>query len=218
MANLFKSLQLLCLLFSLLTSLSHAQSCTSGNFPNNQIFSSCYDLPVLDSSIHWNYDPSSQLVQLAYRKTGVAPSTWISWAINPTTRGMVGSQALVAFQGTDGSMTVYTSPITSYQTQLQQGSLSFPVFDLSAMQENCDMIIFATIQLPGNTTMVNHVWQEGPVYGNVPGIHALSGANMQSFGSIDFLSRKTAATRGSGKSWDMKTVSDSIYLLWLTVA
>ncbi|CBI26359.3 unnamed protein product, partial [Vitis vinifera] len=161
---------------------------------------------VLDSSIHWNYDPSSQLVQLAYRKTGVAPSTWISWAINPTTRGMVGSQALVAFQGTDGSMTVYTSPITSYQTQLQQGSLSFPVFDLSAMQENCDMIIFATIQLPGNTTMVNHVWQEGPVYGNVPGIHALSGANMQSFGSIDFLSKKTAATRGSGKSWDMKTV------------
>ena len=73
-------------------------------------------------------------------------------------------------------MTVYTSPVTTYKTQLQPGSLSFPVFDLSAVQENNDMIIFATIQLPGNATVANHVWQEGPVYGIVPGIHALSGA------------------------------------------
>lgn len=119
----FKLCHFFCLLFSLLTSLSHAESCrsqsigrkgcSSQSFSNNQMFTSCMGLPDLGSSIHWNYDPSRNLLQMAYRRNGVPPSTWISWAINPTSKGMVGSQTLAAFQGSSGSMNVYPFPITS---------------------------------------------------------------------------------------------------------
>ncbi|XP_057452939.1 cytochrome b561 and DOMON domain-containing protein At4g17280-like [Lotus japonicus] len=68
---------------------------------------------------------------------------------------MVGSQALVAFRRTDGSFKAYTSPITSYATLLQEGNLSFPVHNVSGTYENGSIIIFASLQLPVNTTLVH---------------------------------------------------------------
>ncbi|GFZ04125.1 auxin-responsive family protein [Actinidia rufa] len=161
---------------------------------SNKVFSACNDLPYLDSFLHWTYDPSSGTAQIAFRHTGIASPRWVAWAINPEGKGMVGSQALVAFQKSDGTMSVYTSPVTSYRTQLQKGDLSFGVSDLSATYSNNEIVIFATLELPKNTTTVNQVWQDGPVLNDSPGTHDLSGANVQSMATLNLLSGQSATT------------------------
>ncbi|MCL7042988.1 hypothetical protein MKW94_007182 [Papaver nudicaule] len=159
------------LFVSLFISIS-AQTCATHVFPsNNQVstdFTSCNDLPVLNSFIHWKYDPATRRVHIAYRHTNIDSSRWIAWAINPTAKGMQGSQALVAYQK-DGQMTAYTSPIPKYGTSLAEGKLSFDVPNLTASFQNREMTIFATIQLE-NSTVVNQVWQEGPLSNGVHGV------------------------------------------------
>nr|GEY26815.1 cytochrome b561 and DOMON domain-containing protein At5g47530-like [Tanacetum cinerariifolium] len=73
---------------------------------------------------------------------------------------MAGSQALVAFQQSDGSMRAYTSPITGYSTQMAEGDLSFPVSDLLATYSNKEIIIYATLGLQNVSSTLNQVWQE----------------------------------------------------------
>lgn len=172
------------------------QPCSSYTFPNHVNYAACKDLPVLESSLHWNYHPSSSTVDVAFKKANAKDSSWIAWAINPTSKGMVGSQALVAFRRSDGTLKAYTSPITSYATQLQEGNLSFPVHSVWATYTNGHMIIFATLQLPANSTLVNHVWQEGLVSDDTPRAHSLSGPNVQSYGTLDFVSGKVSETGG----------------------
>ncbi|KAL5548456.1 hypothetical protein UlMin_003687 [Ulmus minor] len=179
--------------------LSTSQPCNSYKFQNQKTFIACNDLSFLSPSLYWSYHPSSSKVDLAFKKSGVTSNTWIAWAINPTSTGMVGSQALIAAQQQDGTVLAYTSQITSYNTQLQNDNLSFVVYDISASYDNNNMIIFASIQLPSNTTVVNHVWQEGSMAGNVPGIHSLSGDNVRSFGKIDFLSGRVEAGKGDSR-------------------
>ncbi|OMO82799.1 Cytochrome b561, eukaryote [Corchorus olitorius] len=205
--SLLVSLLFLSFLF-LFTTFASAEPCANHRFDEGKTFASCTDLPSLNFSLHWNYRSSSHTVDIAIRHGGVdkekPPSTWMAWAINPYSKGMVGSQSLVAFRRDDGTMAAYTSPITSYGTQLQQGNLSFPVNGLSSVVNENEMIIFATLTLPENTTTVNHLWQEGPLVGNVPGIHRLSGPNVGSMGTLDFLSGKIvldkpSSSRNKGK-------------------
>jgi hypothetical protein len=117
----------------------------------------------------------------------VKDSSWIVWAINPTSNGMLGSQALIGHRNFDGSFKVYTSSITSYQTMLQESNISYPVYNIVGMYQDGNMIIFASLQLPKNVSLVNHVWQEGLVSsdGRLRS-HALTGANVQSFRTLDF--------------------------------
>ncbi|KAK4707528.1 hypothetical protein R3W88_028453 [Solanum pinnatisectum] len=193
-----------CVLFiTLFVSSTYAQSCTNYNFTsNNQMsFTSCSDLPYLNSFLHWNYNPSTKTAKIAYRHTKIASTRWVAWAINPTSQGMVGSQALVAYQKSDGKMSVYTSPITSYQTQLQQGDLSFNVSDLSATYINNEIIIFATLKLEDfNSTILNQVWQEGPLSGDSPAMHDTSGVNTQSAGALRLLSGQSGTTSTKASS------------------
>ncbi|KAI8567215.1 hypothetical protein RHMOL_Rhmol02G0103500 [Rhododendron molle] len=74
---------------------------------------------------------------------------------------MIGTQAIVAYPKPDGTMAVFTSPVTSYGTQLQEGNLSFHASHLSASFFDNQMVIYAVIELPENTTSVGHVWQDG---------------------------------------------------------
>ncbi|XVF75212.1 hypothetical protein PTKIN_Ptkin13bG0169500 [Pterospermum kingtungense] len=188
-----------------LFSSSYAQTCAKYSFSSNRVFRSCSDLPVLNSYLHYNYDSSGKL-EIAYRHTGIASSRWVAWAINPTSTGMVGSQALVAYQQADGSMRVYTSPITTYQTQLRQGDLSFDVSNLSATYANNEIIIFATLGLSNNSTTLNQVWQEGPLSGNTPQVHATSGANVQSMGTLNLLSGESGTTGGGSSRLRNKNI------------
>ncbi|KAJ4704052.1 Cytochrome b561 and DOMON domain-containing protein [Melia azedarach] len=179
---------------------SSAQTCSKYSFSSNRVFRSCNDLPVLNSFMHYNYDSSSGKLQIAYRQTGVSTSQWIAWAINPTGQGMVGSQALVAYQQSDGKMRAYTSPVTQYQTNLEEGDLSFDVSDLSATYANKEMIIFATLELKNGSSTLNQVWQEGPVSGGAPQMHSTSGANVKSVGTLNLVSGQAGSSAGGGDS------------------
>ncbi|KAL8032976.1 hypothetical protein ABFX02_13G133100 [Erythranthe guttata] len=198
---MLRHLSILCFLFSLHIPSSYSQSsCANYNFNKNQIFKSCNDLPQLNSFLHWNYDQPANTVKIAYRQTGVSGRQWVAWAINPSGQGMAGAQALVAYQKSDGNITAYTSPVTSYQTQLAQGDLSFPVSDLTATYSKNEMIIFATLKLDNLSSTVNHVWQSGPLSGDSPATHPTSGPNLQSMGSLNLLSGETKASSGSVNS------------------
>ncbi|KAI9115598.1 hypothetical protein K1719_013267 [Acacia pycnantha] len=127
---------------------------------------------------------------------------------------MVGSQAFVAFQKSDGTMTAYTSPVTSYGTTLEERSLNFEVYGVSASFEDGTMILYASFKLPGNSKLVNHVWQEGPVSDDdSPLSHALSGPNLKSFGHIDFLTGKVSIMMPVYKNQDFnRKVLAAIFL------
>ncbi|GMY34092.1 cytochrome b561 and DOMON domain-containing protein At5g47530 [Fagus crenata] len=142
-------------------------SCTAQCSTSAKNFAACTELPVLNSTLSWNYYTSSNRVEIAFRKSGIDDynSRWIAWAINPTSTGMIGSQSFVACPRSDGSLA------------------AFPVYDVSATYENNSVTIFATLELPSNTTTVNHVWQEGPISGDLPSIHGSSGDNVMSFGT-----------------------------------
>ena len=208
MARMLKLALSLSLFMCLILS-SYAQTCARYAFSSNRVFTSCSDLPVLNSFLHYNYDSSGKL-EIAYRHTGITSSRWVAWAINPTSTGMVGSQALVAYQQTDGSMRVYTSPITQYQTQLAEGDLSFNVSELSATYANNEIIIFATLGLSNNGTTLNQVWQEGALSGNTPQMHATSGANVQSTGTLNLLSGEAGTTGGGSSRLRKQNVSERL--------
>lgn len=70
---------------------------------------------------------------------------------------MVGSQALVAFQNSDGRMTAYPTPVTSMNPSMQPDTLSFKVSNISATYDNNEMTIFAIVGPLENGTTVNHV-------------------------------------------------------------
>ncbi|KAK9051787.1 hypothetical protein SSX86_028415 [Deinandra increscens subsp. villosa] len=177
---------------------TYAQTCSNYVFASNAVYSACNDLPFLNSFLHYTYNPSSQTLSIAYRHTNFDSSKWTAWGINPTSQGMVGSQALVAFQQSDGSMRVYTSPITGYTTQLAEGDLSFPVSDLSATYSNNEIIIFATLGLQNGTgSTINQVWQEGQLSGNVVTAHATSGDNIKSVGTLNVVSRQSGSAGGA---------------------
>ena len=182
--------------------LSSAQSCSSYSFPNQNTYRACSDLSVLKSFLHWNYDETTGTIEIAYRHASIKSQTWVAWAINPSRKGMVGSQAFVAHQTSDGTVQAYTSPVTTYGTGLEEGSLSFPVQNISAEFANNEMIIYSTFVLPKNMTTVNHVWQDGPVNeDNSLGMHALTGENVRSLATLDFLSGQIVVTKlGDGSS------------------
>ncbi|KAJ4981247.1 hypothetical protein NE237_032084 [Protea cynaroides] len=206
MATIFKSVLLFCVLISLFLS-SSAQSCSSYTFSDkNRAFSKCSDLPVLNSFLYWTYNPSSGTVDIAYRRTGVSSSRWVAWAINPKGLQMVGSQALVAYQQSNGTMYAYTSSVDSYTTTLSQSSLSFSVSNLSAELQSNEMIIFATVELPNNSTTVNHLWQDGPLSGNSPQSHVTTGNNVLSLETFDFSSGQSTASSGGNSRTRRKNV------------
>ncbi|KAL3754396.1 hypothetical protein ACJRO7_001604 [Eucalyptus globulus] len=100
---------------------------------------------------------------------------------------MVGSQALVAYQRPGGSSSAYTSPVDSYKTVLLEGKLSFSVSALWGTYQNSEKTISASVQLPSNTVTINQVWQNGPLNGGAPAIHATSSDHLESLGILNLV-------------------------------
>ncbi|XP_052178248.1 cytochrome b561 and DOMON domain-containing protein At5g47530-like [Diospyros lotus] len=187
MATSSRAIALICILGSLFM-VTSAQRCLSHTFTSNRVFSSCADLPYLQAHLHWNYVPSTRKAEIAFR-VSQASEGWIAWAINPTSTGMAGSQALVAFHNSNGSMTAYPTPITSYSPSMLPGALSFQVSNLSAEYIEDEMTIFAIVGPLDHATSLSHVWQAGSsVSSNIPNMHATSGEHLQSMGKLNFLS------------------------------
>ncbi|CAE6229737.1 unnamed protein product [Arabidopsis arenosa] len=195
----------LCFLFVLAPYLTRATTdelqarCDSHSFNNGKNFRSCVDLPVLDSFLHFSYVRETGVLEVAYRHINVESSSWIAWGINPTSKGMSGSQTLLAYRNsTSGVMRVYTSSIKGYSPTLQEGPLSFRVLQLSGEYRNGEMTIFATIVLPSNITVVNHLWQDGPLKeGDRLGMHAMSGDHLKSTATLDLLSGQVMASKAA---------------------
>jgi len=124
----------------------------------------------------------------------VAPSSnWVAWALNPTGQGMVGAQALVAYQNSSGVMHPYTSNIPSHDiTTLRQSTLSFQLSGLKAISSGNEVIIFATIKPPKTT--IAQVWQVGPLSGGTPAAHQQIGPNVQSTSNINFLTGQSTSS------------------------
>ncbi|XP_071697589.1 cytochrome b561 and DOMON domain-containing protein At3g25290-like [Rutidosis leptorrhynchoides] len=183
---------------------THAQlTCTTQKFTNNKQYNHCNDLPHIKSYIHWSLSQSTNTtLSIAFFAEPATPSGWISWAINPTGYGMAGSQALLAFKSSNGSMVVKTYNISSY-SDINEGMLAFDVMDKRGEFSDGLMKIFATVVLPGkNVTVVNQVWQVGPSVSEdgVPVKHAFQPANLAAKGRLDLLSGGTSGsdTAGSG--------------------
>ncbi|KAL2474528.1 Cytochrome b561 and DOMON domain-containing protein [Abeliophyllum distichum] len=198
MDKFLKTVLFSCLLISVFGYSSYAQNCSEYRFSNNSNYTTCNSLPVLNSFLHWNYHQSNNSVDIAYRHTGVTSSDWVVWSLNPTGQGMDGAQCLVAFRNSSGNVRAYTSPVSGYSTQLQEGPLSFRVPRISAEFTNNQMVIYASIELPSGSTSFNQVWQNGQVSGDIPQRHLTNGDNMRSVGTIDFVSGLTSETGAIG--------------------
>ncbi|XP_008783091.1 cytochrome b561 and DOMON domain-containing protein At5g47530-like [Phoenix dactylifera] len=185
MAASFKAILALSMLISPCLS-SAAQSCSSYTFSSNKVFSSCTELPHLGASLYYNHTAPTDTISIAFK----APQTstgWVAWGLNPAGTKMVGSQAIVAFFHSNGSMVAYPTQLDSYAPSMAPGAPSFPVSDLSTEYVNKEMIIFATLGLVGGGSKFSHVWQEGStVLNDVPKAHSTTGENIQSLGTIDF--------------------------------
>ncbi|CAE6076738.1 unnamed protein product [Arabidopsis arenosa] len=169
------TLVVLCCLFVLIPSFTIATTeqglharCKSYSFNNGKSFRSCTDLSVLNSYLHFNYTQETGVLEIAYRHSNLESSSWIAWAINPTT-------TLLCFK---------------------ESPLSFLVMQVSAEYFNGEMMIFATLVLPPNTTVVNNLWQDGPSKeGDRLGMHAMSGDHLKSMASLDLLSGQVTTTK-----------------------
>ncbi|KAL2508178.1 Cytochrome [Forsythia ovata] len=203
------SLTLVTLLLLMVSLISPSQSatCQSQTFTSNRLYTFCNDLPSLNSYLHWTYDPANSTLSLSFIATPARPNGWIAWAINPTSTGMVGSQALIAFKDSKDAMTVKTYNITSYNP-LTESKVWYEVKESSAEISGGVMRIFATIVLPekGKST-VNHVWQVGPsVTTGVPDKHEFQPANLNSKGSLDLLKGQSTASTDGGSRTKKKNI------------
>ncbi|KAK1439797.1 hypothetical protein QVD17_05618 [Tagetes erecta] len=181
----------LVLLFYFLPShfdISYAVTCSNHKFTSNRVYTSCKELPHLSARLHWTYNSTIGAAKIAYRARQGAGG-WVAWAINPNQIGMVGSEALVAFVNSNGSMTVYPTIITSYSPSMLPADLSYQVSGLSAEFLNNEITIYATVGPFAGGSVVNQVWQAGHlVIDGVPQMHDVSQQNLQSTGELDFMS------------------------------
>ncbi|RDY02670.1 Cytochrome b561 and DOMON domain-containing protein, partial [Mucuna pruriens] len=186
----------ICVLSSLLLT-SSAQTCKNQTLNSNKMYATCRDLPQLNSYLHWTYDQATGKLDMAYRHTGItATDRWVAWAINPNNNlnsAMVGAQALVAVSQSGGAPKAYTSSISGYNTQLAQGSISYPFSNLTSTRQSSEITIYATLTLPTGTTNLVHLWNDGPLSGSTPGMHAQDNSNTQSKESLNLLSGSSQA-------------------------
>ncbi|CAA0842441.1 Cytochrome b561 and DOMON domain-containing protein [Striga hermonthica] len=196
---------LLTLIVSRLTPASSA-ACTSETFSSRRppAYDSCLDLPALDSRLHWSYDPAQSILDIAFAARPAEPDGWVSWAINPTGQGMVGSQALAAFRDSNGRITVRKYNVSSYGPLGEESTrLWYNVKEASAEFSGGLVRLFATLALPEKgLAAVNHVWQTGgSVTGGVPDKHAFGQGNLNSMGRLDLLTgQSTGSGAGRGNS------------------
>lgn len=119
---------------------------------------------------------------------------------------MAGSQTLLAFRSSNGSMVVNTYNISSYSS-IVESRLSFDVLDKRAEFSNGTMKIFATIALPENMTTLNQVWQVGPSTTNGrPARHEFNPENLNATGSLELVQ---AGDKNSSSSAPAPTPSGS---------
>ncbi|KAJ0969156.1 hypothetical protein J5N97_022033 [Dioscorea zingiberensis] len=173
---------------------SEAQVCSSVAFSKNRLYAACSALPHLSSSIHWTFDRANTTLSLAFVAPPAASGGWIAWAINPTSTRMAGSQSLIAYRQSDGSLTAKTFNVTGY-APIKPSPIDFEVWDLEAEESGGVMRIFAKMKLRKDMTVINQVWQVGAsVTNGVPYKHAFQPENLASMGSLNLINGISSST------------------------
>lgn len=187
---------LLIFIFSLILR-SSSQLCSApSSFPSNPTYSTCNDLPTLSSSLHWTFDAANATLSFFFTAPPAGDAGWVSWAINPTSEGMLGSQTLIAYLQDDGKMGVKTFNITDYA--IRPSPIDFETADLAADFVGGVMRIYGKMFLPKGTTVVNQVWQVGAAVRNrIPLKHEFAPANLNSKGKLDLIRGQSTATLDS---------------------
>ncbi|XP_062174786.1 auxin-induced in root cultures protein 12 [Alnus glutinosa] len=182
----------------LLVAPAESLNCTSQKFTNKQVYANCTDLPHLSANLHWSYDASNSSLSVAFVAPPPKPDGWVAWAINPNATGMAGSQALLAFKS-NGSVTIQTYDIRSYNFSQSGLKLVYEVWDLSAEDSNGTIKIFGKWKLPAGTKKVNQVWQVGPGLNpqGYPMIHAFQPENLQAKANLQLVGHEAVSPTGS---------------------
>lgn len=198
---------------ALLMSPTHSATCKTQKFTSNRLYSTCLDLPHLNSHLHWTFNASNSSISLAVVAPPAKPGGWIAWAINPTKTGMVGAQSLLAMKRSDGVAVVKTYNISSYSSVVEQ-SLSLEVWDQSAEFSDGVFRIFANMKVPEKAETVNHIWQVGSsVTDGNPNAHDFQVENLMAKGTLSLTgSQTTNPSGGSGPSGvDSRTKRKNIH-------
>ncbi|KAG6386473.1 hypothetical protein SASPL_155376 [Salvia splendens] len=111
---------------------------------------------------------------------------------------MRGSQAMAAFAGAGGGMTVKAFNVSDYALAAPTDDLWFAVNERAAEFGGGVMTLFARLLLPETgITVVNHAWQVGSeVEGETPLEHSSDPDNLMAKGRLDLV-RGTAASAGA---------------------
>ncbi|TVU48076.1 hypothetical protein EJB05_07699, partial [Eragrostis curvula] len=186
----------------LLASGAAAQNCSSTKFPSGRSFQRCTTLPVLGATLYYTFHPENGTADVAFR----APSSsngWVAWGINTERAGsMAGSSVFIASQNSNGAVSLLQTYLESTSPSLTPGTLKFNVSGAPAAEYAAGAyIIYATVALPGNSTVQNTVWQAGPLSNGQIAPHRASGPNLQSTMRLDFLAgNRTAGAPNSRMS------------------
>lgn len=184
----------------------HSLTCNSQTFTNNGLYKQCLDLPTLSSYLHWTYNQSNSTLSIAFIAPPSKSDGWIAWAINPTGKGMKGSQTLLAFKSDNGAMTVKTYNISEIGP-VTESKISFDVWDQSAESSGSVMRLFAKVKVPSNPQTVNQVWQVGPsVTGGLPDPHGMLPANLNAKSTLSLVGEQTATPSGTDSRTKKKNV------------
>ncbi|XP_059430493.1 cytochrome b561 and DOMON domain-containing protein At3g25290 [Corylus avellana] len=183
---------------ALLVAPGEALNCTSQKFTNKEVYPNCTDLPHLTANLHWSFNVSNSSLSVAFVAPPAKPGGWVAWAINPTKTGMAGAQALVAFKS-NGTVTIQTFDIKSYNFSQSGLKLSYEVWDLSAEESGGTIKIFGKWKLPAKTEKVNQVWQVGPGLSPLgyPMVHAFEAENLAAKAVLQLVGQAAAISPAS---------------------
>ncbi|GAU37310.1 hypothetical protein TSUD_354670 [Trifolium subterraneum] len=172
-------------IFITLITPTHSLNCTTQKLPSKQTYTNCTDLPHLGATIHFTYNTTNRSLSVAYAAEP-AHNGYVSWGINPTGGGMIGTQALIAYK-LNGAVGVHLYNLTAYSGITAVKSLSIETWDLSAEESNGVITIFGAVKFPENADNVSQVWQVGPVMNGKPGMHKLEAENKEAQGRLEYV-------------------------------
>ncbi|GLJ53612.1 hypothetical protein SUGI_1143660 [Cryptomeria japonica] len=193
---LFLVLGVFVLLFSCDAATQTLNSSCPVNFTvgETKTYQFCNSLNVLGATLSYTYVVGNGSLDIAFQAAPAASGGWVAWGINPQGLAMIGTQALIAFQSSNGSTVVGTYDVESKSAPLNPSPISLSVTNKSAVYESSSgkITIFASLVLTSNQTSINQVWQVGSsVTNSTPAIHSTAPADLSSLGTLVFQSGAT---------------------------
>ncbi|XP_057829851.2 uncharacterized protein LOC131040910 [Cryptomeria japonica] len=189
-----------CLVFLLSSMRADAQKCQRSFIIASKIvkLEHCKHVGEKGGTLSWTYNAEEGSILMAYKAKPITRRGWVAWGINPSSNGLVGTQALLALRQPNGTMFtgIYNGASKAGTQQaaefIRTDNIKVQFQSQTSVFHSGNIYIYATVLLPSNRTTVNQAWQLGPV--NQGGLDSFPIADLQSFGTIDLLKGKIPTT------------------------